>query len=82
MLAAYGRLDAAFNNAGTGQRPLSLADIAVEAWERSILANLTGVFLCLKYEIPALLANGGGAIVNMSANHWRPSPRIRDATQL
>jgi NAD(P)-dependent dehydrogenase (short-subunit alcohol dehydrogenase family) len=66
-LDAFGRLDAAFNNAGAGQRPVPLADITVEDWERSIRVNLTGVFLCMKYEIPALLANGGGAIVNMSS---------------
>jgi len=66
-LATYGRLDAAFNNAGAGHPPVALADIAVDDWERSVRVNLTGVFLALKYEIPALDASGGGAIVNMSS---------------
>ena len=64
---AYGRLDAAFNNAGDGHMPTALADIKVEDFERAIRVNLTGVFLSMKYEIPAMLRNGGGAIVNMSS---------------
>jgi len=66
-LDAYGRLDAAFNNAGDGHRPTPLADIAVDDFDRVVRAHLTGVFLCLKYEIPAMLKGGGGAIVNMSS---------------
>ncbi len=64
---AYGRLDAAFNNAGDGHMPTPLADVAVEDFDRAVRANLRGVFLCMKYEIPAMIANGGGAIVNMSS---------------
>src|SRR5947208_3620076 len=63
----YGRLDAAFNNAGDGHMPTPLADIKVEEFQRAIRVNLTGVFLSMKYEIPAMLRNGGGAIVNMSS---------------
>jgi len=67
-LDAYGRLDAAFNNAGDGHMPTPLADVKVEDFERAIRVNLTGVFLSMKYEIPAMLRNGGGgAIVNMSS---------------
>ena len=66
-LDAYGRLDAAFNNAGGGHMPTPLADITVEAYDQSLRVNLRGTFLCLKYEIPAMLASGGGAIVNMSS---------------
>jgi len=66
-LDVYGRLDAAFNNAGDGHMPTPLADIKVEDFQRAIRVNLTGVFLSMKYEIPAMLRNGGGAIVNMSS---------------
>ncbi len=66
-LDAYGRLDAAFNNAGDGHMPTPLADIKVEDFERVIRVNLTGVFLSMKYEIPEMLKNRGGAIVNMSS---------------
>jgi NAD(P)-dependent dehydrogenase (short-subunit alcohol dehydrogenase family) len=66
-LEAYGRLDAAFNNAGGGQMPTALADIAVGDFDRVLRVNLRGVFLAMKYEIPAMLESGGGAIVNMSS---------------
>ncbi len=66
-LEAFGRLDAAFNNAGDGHMPTPLADIAVEDFDRVVRVNLRGVFLAMKYEIPAMLASGGGAIVNMSS---------------
>ncbi len=67
-LDCYGRLDVAFNNAGDGHMPAPLADIKVEDFERAVHVNLTGVFLSMKYEIPAMLKGGGGAIVNMSSN--------------
>jgi len=67
-LGTFGRLDVAFNNAGEGHRPTPLADIAVEDFERAVDANLLGIFLCLKSEIPAMLATGGGAIVNMASS--------------
>jgi NAD(P)-dependent dehydrogenase (short-subunit alcohol dehydrogenase family) len=63
----FGRLDAAFNNAGDGHPKLPLAEIALADFDRSIRTNLRGIFLALKYEIPAMLAGGGGAIVNMSS---------------
>lgn len=66
-LEAYGRLDAAFNNAGDGHMPTPLADIAVEDFDRAVRVNLRGIFLAMKYEIPAMLAGGGGSIVNMSS---------------
>jgi NAD(P)-dependent dehydrogenase (short-subunit alcohol dehydrogenase family) len=65
---AFGRLDLAFNNAaGGGQGPTLLADLPVEAFDSAIAISLRGVFLSMKYEIPAMLAVGGGAIVNMSS---------------
>jgi NAD(P)-dependent dehydrogenase (short-subunit alcohol dehydrogenase family) len=66
-LDAYGRLDAAFNNAGGGHMPALLADLPIEDFERTLQVNLYGVFYAMKYEIPAMLAGGGGAIVNMSS---------------
>jgi NAD(P)-dependent dehydrogenase (short-subunit alcohol dehydrogenase family) len=64
----FGRLDAAFNNAGGGGHPPTpLADVAVADFDNVVRINLRGVFLCMKYEIPAMRASGGGAIVNMSS---------------
>lgn len=62
----WGRLDCALNNAGTTGASAATADYTLEDWNRAIALNLTGVFLCLKYEIPAML-EGGGAIVNMAS---------------
>jgi len=66
-LERFGRLDVAFNNAGDGHRPAPLSEVGVEDFDRALGVNARGVFLCMKYEIPAMLANGGGAIVNMSS---------------
>jgi NAD(P)-dependent dehydrogenase (short-subunit alcohol dehydrogenase family) len=66
-VATFGRLDIAFNNAGAGHVPKPLADISFEDFELGLKANLYGTFLAMKYEIPAMLATGGGAIVNMSS---------------
>lgn len=66
-VAEYGRLDIACNNAGIGGDIASTADYPVDAWNRVIAVNLTGVFYCMKYQIPAMLKNGGGAIVNMAS---------------
>jgi NAD(P)-dependent dehydrogenase (short-subunit alcohol dehydrogenase family) len=66
-VATFGRLDVAFNNAGAGHMPKPLADISFEDFEVGLKANLYGAFLGMKFEIPAMLAAGGGAIVNMSS---------------
>jgi NAD(P)-dependent dehydrogenase (short-subunit alcohol dehydrogenase family) len=66
-VAAYGGLDVAVNNAGVGGEASPVAEHSLEGWQRVLGINLTGVFLCLKHEIPALLARGGGAIVNISS---------------
>jgi NAD(P)-dependent dehydrogenase (short-subunit alcohol dehydrogenase family) len=63
----YGRIDTAFNNAGVEGNWTPLVDMAEEDWDRVIDTNLKGVWLCLKYEIPQMLKNGGGTIVNMSS---------------
>jgi len=59
-VGTYGRLDIAFNNAGLGGAHRPLVEITEEQFDRVIAVNLKGVFLCLKYEIPAMLAAGGG----------------------
>lgn len=65
---AFGRLDFAFNNAGIEPKnPAPAADYDEEEWNRIIDINLRGVFLCMKYEIPLILKQGGGAIVNTSS---------------
>ena len=66
-VATFGRLDAAFNNAGSEQPVTPLADLAEEEWDRVVRVNLRSVFLCMKYQIPLMLKNGGGAIVNTSS---------------
>lgn len=64
----FGGLDGAFNNAGvTGPVLTPVADIPEEGWDEAINTNLRAVFVCMKHQIPALLARGGGAIVNMSS---------------
>lgn len=65
---AFGRLDFAFNNAGIEPKnPAPTAEYEEEEWNRIIDINLRGVFLCMKHEIPLILQQGGGAIVNTSS---------------
>jgi len=66
-LETYGRLDAAVNNAGIGGDPGTTADYDPAAWDRVIQINLTGPFYGMKAQIPAMLENGGGSIVNMAS---------------
>ena len=67
-VAAFGRLDGAVNNAGvTGPTLTPVADVPLEGWDEAINTNLRAVFVCLKHEIPAMLAGGGGSIVNLSS---------------
>ena len=63
----FGRLDFALNNAGVEQPIMAAADIKVEEWNRIVDIDLRGVFLCMKYEIPLMLKQRGGAIVNTSS---------------
>lgn len=65
---AFGRLDFAFNNAGVEPKKLvPTAEVEEQEWDRIVGVDLRGVFLCMKYEIPMILAHGGGAIVNTSS---------------
>ncbi|HEY7433454.1 MAG TPA: glucose 1-dehydrogenase [Streptosporangiaceae bacterium] len=66
-VSTYGRLDAAFNNATDGPLPAPLADIDIDEFDRGIATNIRGTFLGMKFQVPAMLANGGGAIVNMAS---------------
>jgi NAD(P)-dependent dehydrogenase (short-subunit alcohol dehydrogenase family) len=68
VVARWGRLDCAFNNAGIiGSAFVPTPDYDTQMWNQVIGINLTGVFLSMKFEIPAMLVHGGGAIVNMSS---------------
>jgi meso-butanediol dehydrogenase / (S,S)-butanediol dehydrogenase / diacetyl reductase len=63
----YGRLDILVNNAGIDGDATPAADYPVEVYQRVIAVNLNGVFHGLRYGIPHLLANGGGAIINIAS---------------
>jgi len=66
-VAAFGRLDGAFNNAGIPNSGKLLADITVEDFNRVLSVNLVGTFLCIKHEVMAMMKTGGGAIVNTAS---------------
>jgi NAD(P)-dependent dehydrogenase (short-subunit alcohol dehydrogenase family) len=64
----FGKLDLAVNNAGiTGSAGVPVHEVELEIWRDVIDTDLTGIFHSMKYEIPAMLANGSGAIVNLSS---------------
>jgi NAD(P)-dependent dehydrogenase (short-subunit alcohol dehydrogenase family) len=67
-VATYGRLDCAHNNAGIAGKSQTIVDTTEENWDRIMNINLKGVWLCMKYEIPQMLKQGGGAIVNTASD--------------
>lgn len=67
VIEAYGRIDCAFNNAGIEGQVASTEEYSEDIFDRVIDINLTGVWLCLKYEIPRMLEHGSGAIVNTAS---------------
>jgi NAD(P)-dependent dehydrogenase (short-subunit alcohol dehydrogenase family) len=63
----YGRLDFGVNNAGIGGLSATTGDYTEQAWNQVISVNLTGAWLCMKYELEQMLKQGGGSIVNMAS---------------
>jgi NAD(P)-dependent dehydrogenase (short-subunit alcohol dehydrogenase family) len=63
----YGRLDCAFNNVGIHKTFVSTIDFTQNDWNQMMDINLKGMWLCMKYEIPQMLKQGKGAIVNASS---------------
>jgi NAD(P)-dependent dehydrogenase (short-subunit alcohol dehydrogenase family) len=66
-IESFGRLDFAHNNAGMSGMAAGVVDCTEDQWNRTLALNLTGVWLCMKHEIPRMLESGGGAIVNTSS---------------
>jgi NAD(P)-dependent dehydrogenase (short-subunit alcohol dehydrogenase family) len=67
-LERFGRLDIAVNNAGVGNKDRSrVADLPASSWRKVLDINLDGVFFSVKAEIPAMIASGGGTIINMAS---------------
>lgn len=66
-VATFGRLDAAYNNAGVQSLVTDTADLTSEEWDRVFNINLKGVWLCMKYELQQMRQQGSGAIVNCSS---------------
>lgn len=68
VMNSFGRLDAAFNNAGLQSLSGSVDTVSEADWRHAMDANLTSTFFSLKHEIPALLASGGGAVLNNASS--------------
>lgn len=63
----FGGLDVAFNNAGTEGAPSPTHECTDENWQRTLAVNLTGVWQCMRHEVPRMLERGGGSIVNCAS---------------
>lgn len=67
IIATFGRLDIAVNNAGIGGEPNTIGAYSIAGWRQVIDVNLNAVFYCMHYEIPRMVQQGRGAIVNISS---------------
>lgn len=67
IVATYGRLDCAFNNAGIEGLPTRTADASEDDFDQIMRVNVKGVWLCMKYELQQMVAQGGGVIVNTAS---------------
>lgn len=67
IVATYGRLDCAHNNAGIEGALAPTEEYPEDQWDKVLAVNLKGVWLCMKYQIPQMLSQGGGAIVNTAS---------------
>jgi len=67
IVEKFGRLDVAINNAGVGGDFAKISDLTVESWDKTMSVNSTGVFYCIKNQIPVMLKQGGGVILNTSS---------------
>jgi NAD(P)-dependent dehydrogenase (short-subunit alcohol dehydrogenase family) len=67
VVAHFGRLDCAFNNAGIEEEHMRLADCAEDTFDRIMAVNVKGVWLCMKYQLAQMLLQGGGSIVNTAS---------------
>ncbi|WP_294626036.1 SDR family NAD(P)-dependent oxidoreductase [uncultured Bilophila sp.] len=63
----YGRLNTTYNNAGLHTPQIPAAEMSYQDYNKTMAVNLRDIFTCMKYQIPALLQSGGGAIVNCSS---------------
>ncbi len=79
VIELHGRLDCAYNNAGIMGDIMSVVDQAEEIWDNTIGTNLKGTWLCMKYEIPQMLKQGHGAIVNTTATSGLKGGKYRSA---
>ncbi|MEU4969052.1 SDR family NAD(P)-dependent oxidoreductase [Streptomyces smyrnaeus] len=68
VMATFGGLDFAVNNAGIPSYDRDLTEMSIREWERVLRVNLIGTWLCMKYELPVIKQHGGGAIVNVASN--------------
>lgn len=68
VMESFGRLDIAVNNAGVGvPSPADVGETSIEEWRRVLDVNLDGVFYSMRYQLPAMLAGGGGSLINMAS---------------
>ena len=67
VVATFGRLDVAFNNAGVENKAAPGAEIALEEWDRILNINLRGTFVCMKHELAQMVRQGSGVVVNTSS---------------